>query len=290
MPPSPDFPVSRPLHLLLLAAIALVVTAPPAATAATVGPDPTPALLDGRGPFTVTRALVPDRSTPGFGTATIYRPVAPAGTRFGGVTVVPGFLGPEASIAWLGPRLASHGFVVITIGTRNPTDTPPLRAIQALRALDYLTTESSAASVVDPARLALVGHSAGGGAGFEAAARRPTLKAIVGVTPAQPSTDWRRVRTPALMIAGTKDWFAPPSIFAFPAYRGIPSTVPKMYAATKIDHFAPLAPNRIIGALTIAWLKRFVDEDLRYQSLLCPQLLGGDRMIAGTRSTCGSAF
>ena len=53
----------------------------------------------------------------GFGGGQIYYPTDTTQGTFGAVAVVPGFLMPWESMAWLGPRLASHGFVVIGIQT-----------------------------------------------------------------------------------------------------------------------------------------------------------------------------
>ncbi|HLU95563.1 MAG TPA: alpha/beta hydrolase, partial [Thermobifida alba] len=35
-------------------------------------------------------------------------------------------------------------------------------------------------------------------------------------------------------------------------------------------HFAPNITNKTIGMYSVAWLKRFVDEDTRYTQFLCP--------------------
>ena len=80
----------------------------------------------------------------------------------------------------MGPWLASHGFVVIGIETNSRNDFDTARGTQLLAALDYLTQQSPVRNRVDPNRLAVAGHSMGGGGALSAAIRRPSLKAAVG--------------------------------------------------------------------------------------------------------------
>ena len=51
----------------------------------------------------------------------------PTGT-FGAVAISPGFTAYWSSISWLGPRIASHGFVVIGIETNTTLDQPACAA------------------------------------------------------------------------------------------------------------------------------------------------------------------
>jgi predicted dienelactone hydrolase len=78
------------------------------------GPDPTVSALEAsRGPFTIRTTTVSRLSASGFGGGTIYYPTSPGS--YGAVAVSPGFTAYQSSISWIGERLASHGFVVITI-------------------------------------------------------------------------------------------------------------------------------------------------------------------------------
>jgi dienelactone hydrolase len=86
---------------------------------------------------------------------------------------------------------------------------------QLLAALDYLTGSSSVRTRIDPNRLAVAGHSMGGGGTLEAARTRPSL---------------------------------------------------------------PTARQMV------AWLKRFVDDDTRYDQFICPGPSGSS--IEEYRSTC----
>ena len=97
----------------------------------------------------------------------------PTGT-FGAVAISPGFTATQSSIAWLGPRLASQGFVVITIDTNSVFDQPASRGTQLLAALDYLTQQQLGPH---PHRRRpgwrSPGHSMGGGGTLEAATDPP---------------------------------------------------------------------------------------------------------------------
>src|SRR5947208_2878072 len=76
------------------------------------GPDPTNSSIEAeRGPFAIATEQVGGGN--GFGGGTITYPTDTSQGTFGAIAVSPGFTGPEATIAWYGPRLASQGFVVI---------------------------------------------------------------------------------------------------------------------------------------------------------------------------------
>ena len=238
------------------------------------GPDPTWSSIEARrGPFEVVSTSVPDRSTAGFGSATITYPTSTADGAFGAVAVSPGYLASKSSIAWLGPRLASQGFVVITFNTSSRLDLPAARGDQLLAALDHLTRHSSAAvrARIDPGRLAVVGHSMGGGGTLEAAKDRPWLEATVGLTPWNLDTTWPEVRTPSLIVGAEYDAVAPVGLHALPFYRSLPSATSKAYLELGgAGHFAPTRENTTIGWSTTSWLKLYVDDDARYRQFLCP--------------------
>src|SRR5688572_32296938 len=77
------------------------------------GPDPTVASIEARrGSFAVSDVSVSRLVVTGFGGGTIYYPTSTAEGTFGAVAVAPGYTASQSSMAWLGPRLASQGFVV----------------------------------------------------------------------------------------------------------------------------------------------------------------------------------
>ena len=136
------------------------------------GPAPTVASIEAsRGPFAVSETTV-SSLVGGFGGGTIYYPTSTASGTFGAVAISPGYTGTQATISWLGPRLASQGFVVITIDTNSIFDQPDSRASQLLAALDYVTQQSTVRTRVDATRLGVMGHSMGGGGSLRAASQR----------------------------------------------------------------------------------------------------------------------
>lgn len=280
----------------LLAALAsiIVLAAPGAASAQTAnpyqrGPAPTVASLQAtQGPYATTTTSVADSATPGFGSANITYPTSTADGTFGAVAIAPGFTASESTIAWLRPRLASQGFVVITFNTQSRFDQPPARGDQLLAALDYLTGTSSVRTRVDATRLAVMGHSMGGGGTLEAAKDRPSLDATIGMTPYNTDKTWPEIQTPSLEIGAQNDTVAPPSQHAIPFYNSMPSTLKKAYLELAgASHLAPTSANTPIAANSIAWLKRFVDNDTRYSQFLCPSPSASPTgSISQYRSTC----
>ena len=82
------------------------------------GPAPTTAILEAsRGPFATASQSVSSLSVTGFGGGVIYYPTSTSEGTFGAIAISPGYTAAWSSISWLGPRIASHGFVVIGIET-----------------------------------------------------------------------------------------------------------------------------------------------------------------------------
>ncbi|CAM5707758.1 cutinase OS=Streptomyces microflavus OX=1919 GN=Smic_17810 PE=3 SV=1 [Streptomyces microflavus] len=162
---------------------ALVPGAQAAANPYERGPAPTNASIEAsRGSYATSQTSVSSLAVSGFGGGTIYYPTSTADGTFGAVVISPGFTAYQSSIAWLGPRLASQGFVVFTIDTNTTVDQPDSRGRQLLSALDYLTQRSSVRTRVDATRLGVMGHSMGGGGSLEAAKSRTSLKAAIPLT------------------------------------------------------------------------------------------------------------
>ncbi|MEU6077236.1 alpha/beta hydrolase [Micromonospora sp. NPDC047074] len=275
---------------VLAAAGALV--APSAAVAANPyerGPAPTVALLEAsRGPFATASQSVSSLSVTGFGGGVIYYPTSTAEGTFGAVAISPGYTAAWSSIDWLGPRIASHGFVVIGIETNTRLDQPDSRGRQLLAALDYLTERSSVRSRIDASRLAVSGHSMGGGGSLEAAVARPTLQAAVPLAPWNLDKSWSDVRVPTLIVGGETDSIAPVSSHSEPFYTSIPASSEKAYLELNgASHFFPQTVNTPTARQAVAWLKRFVDDDTRYEQFLCPGPSG--LAIEEYRHTCPSA-
>jgi alpha-beta hydrolase superfamily lysophospholipase len=251
------------------------------------GPDPTVASIEARrGSFAVADVSVSRLVVSGFGGGTIYYPTSTAEGTFGAVAVAPGYTASQSSMAWLGPRLASQGFVVFTIDTNTTSDQPSSRGDQLLRALDYLTERSVVRSRIDADRLAVMGHSMGGGGSLEAAKDRPSLQAAIPLTPWNTDKTWPEVSTPTLIVGAENDSIASVRSHAEPFYQSLPSGADKAYLELRgASHFAPNSDNTTIAKYSLSWLKRFVDDDLRYDQFLCPAP-STSTTISEYRSTC----
>jgi pimeloyl-ACP methyl ester carboxylesterase len=291
-PTIPARPRSRRLLVTAAAALALITGSLTGATGARAagpyerGPNPTVAILEAsRGPFATAQQSVSALSVSGFGGGVVYYPTSTSEGTFGAVAISPGFTASWSTIDWLGPRIASHGFVVIGIETNSVLDQPASRGDQLLAALDYLTRSSSVRSRIDASRLAVAGHSMGGGGSLEASLDRPSLQAAVPLAAWNATKSWSRLRVPTLLIGGENDSVAPVADHSIPFYTSIPAATEKAYLELdNASHLFPLSANAPTGRQMVAWLKRFVDDDTRYDQFICPGPGGG--AVSDYRSTC----
>ncbi|MFF5258219.1 alpha/beta hydrolase family protein [Actinomadura viridis] len=251
------------------------------------GPAPTESSVTAvRGPFATSQTSVSSLGVTGFGGGEIYYPTSTGEGTFGAIAISPGFTAYWSSLSWLGPRLASQGFVVFGIETNTTLDQPDSRGDQLLAALDYLTQRSSVRSRVDATRLAVAGHSMGGGGSLEAAKDRTSLKAAIPIAPWNLDKTWPEVRTPTMIIGGESDSVAPVSSHAIPFYTSLTSAPEKAYLELdNASHFFPQVSNTTMAKYMISWMKRFIDNDTRYDQFLCPAPPSiGD--ISDYRDTC----
>ena len=258
----------RPLALALSGlALGLASTA---SQAQATGPNPSSAFLNASaGPLSVASENV-SSLVRGFGGGTIYYPSASG--RYGLIAISPGFTATESSVAWLGRRLASHGFVAIVINTNSTLDQPRSRATQLMAALNHAATGASSTvrSRVDPNRRAVAGHSMGGGGTLIAAEDNPSLKAAIPLTPWNTSSSFGGVRVPTLIVGADGDSVASVAVHARPFYASLPASTSQAYAELNgASHFAPNTTNTPIGRYSVAWAKRFIDGDTRYSPFLC---------------------
>jgi dienelactone hydrolase len=264
---------TRPLRrLAAIFLLALVIAA-----CDTKGPDPTEQILTASsGPFGVATLAVP--SSAGFGGGTIYYPTNVAGP-FAVIAVSPGFTETASAVANWGPRLASHGFVTIIFNTVNPnSDLPAQRSQQQLQALDYVVAQSNTASspiagLVDGTRRGVMGHSMGGGASLISAQNDPTLLASVGLAPFNFGSSFPNITVPTMIVACQNDNVAAVNTHASPMYNSIPATTRKSYISdTGGNHFcanSPTGGGGEDGRFVVAWFKRMLDSDTRYNPWVC---------------------
>ncbi len=233
------------------------------------GPNPTDASIAVAGPFTVVTQAV--AAGGGFGGGTIYVPQT-AGT-YALIAFCPGFTATQSSIAVMGRRLATHGFVVITINTNATGDFPASRATQLIAALNRVAglTTGIVAGKVDTNRRGVTGHSMGGGGALIAAKNNPSLKGAVGLAPWSSDKSFTNNRVPAQITVGSGDTIAAPGPHSITFYNSIPATTPKLLAVTRgEDHSFPQEnpADQPSSKYQIAWFKRFGDSDTRYTQFL----------------------
>ncbi len=231
------------------------------------GPVPTLAALAKDGPYAVTAQTI---AGSGFGGGTIYVPNT-AG-KYALVAVCPGFVSPQSSMTAVSKRLATHGFVVVTIATNTLLDFPASRASQILAALKatVATTTGAVAGKIDTSRQVASGWSMGGGGTLEAAASTPGLVAAVAWAPWNTSSSkYTKITVPSLILGATGDVIAPVSGHSQKFYDAIPATTPKMLAVLQgSNHFFPNSAKEPYSGTNISWVKRFADGDTRYGQFL----------------------
>ena len=148
-------------------------------------PDRAPAIEAASGPFAISQTNVVPLGVSGFGGGTIYYPTSTSEGTFGAVAIAPGYTATQSSMAWLGPRIASQGFVVFTIDTLTTLDQPDSRGRQLLAALDYLTAaQPCAPGSTRPGSASWVTRWAAA-ARLEAANSRPSLQAADPADPVE---------------------------------------------------------------------------------------------------------
>lgn len=219
------------------------------------------------GPYAISAQSIP---ASGFGKGTVYSPNTPG--KYALVAVCPGFVSAESSITEISKRLATHGFVVVTIGTKTLLDFPSSRASQLLAALKAASavTTGPAAGKIDVTRQVVAGWSMGGGGTLEAAAATPGLKAAVAYAPWNlSSSKYKSIKVPSAIIGGTADTVAPVASHSQPFYNAIPATTPKLLGVIQgADHFFPNKASEPASYTNIAWVKRFADGNTAYADFL----------------------
>ena len=260
----------------------------------TRGPNPTEASLKANsGPFSVSRFSV-SGFLRGFGNSTVYYPTNTTG-KMGAIAVIPGYLSYESSIEWWGPRLASHGFVVMTMNTNTIYDQPDSRANQLSSALDYLISQSNSRTSplynkIDSTRLGAIGWSMGGGGSLKLSTQR-SINAIIPQAPYYAGFNrFNEINTPALILACESDVVAPVAVHASPFYNRLPNSTPKAFLEINNgSHFCANSgypDERLLGMYGIAWMKRFIDFDTRYSQFLCGPNHSADYSISEYRQNC----
>ncbi len=259
-----------------------------------LGPNPTLGYVQAnRGPFSFASSRV-SSSVSGFGGGTIYYPNN-VSQELATIAIAPGFTNTQSAVAWWGPVLASHGFVVITINTNSRFDQPESRGRQLDSALSYLIDQgnrnnSPISGLVDENRLATMGFSMGGGGALRSAARN-RLSASVPLAPWNiGGNDFDDIGVPTMIMACENDGTAPVGIHASPFYNRIPGSADK--ALMEINNGPHNCANgnngnnATLSTYGVSWMKRFLDKDSRFSQFLCGPNHEANGQISDYRDTC----
>jgi len=182
---------------------------------------------------------------------------------------------PAVYEAWLA-LLASWGLVVVSPQTALEGPLDPLAADLGA-ALDAALLASGAstgplAGLVDGERLALAGHSLGGGAAVVAAAARPDLDAVVALSPwdappelaaVPPSVAAASLQAPLLVVVGSEDTITPPADDAGPIYEAAQSVarLRELVVVPGAGHAGPQVLFDVAADAGVAFLRAcLIDE------------------------------
>ncbi len=234
------------------------------------GQDPTAANITANGSFTVAQVSIPSSGL-GFGGGVAYYPNARAGL-FPVIAIAPGFSERWSQISWIGPRLASWGFVVVGIDTVTVFDSPTSRGAQLLAALNWAVNISPAEvrDRADGSRRGVSGHSMGGGGTLEALAADSSgqVKAGVALTPWNTDKTWSRVTEPVMIVGGENDTVAPVVTHSIPFYNSLSGS--KSYVELNGEgHLFSLSPEPTTSRALVSWFKRWLSNDTRFTPFTC---------------------
>lgn len=278
--------VAQPLNWLKHLALGLALTAAASHALADSpyqkGPAPTVASLEAIGPLATAKTTLPTSADYGNGT-TVYYPTNRSVGSYGLLVLCPGFVSTAGLYSGIAQRIASHGFVVTVVATKSLLDQPKPRGAQMIAVMNAVLAQNQVQAVpyagqIDPQRVAFSGHSAGGSGTFYAAATNPQLKALVGLMPGEPGTNFTPfagIRIPTLILTAENDSLA--NSWARPYFQGLDPSLPAaQIEMAGMGHLSlwttssQTSQGRIAKYVT-AWIKRFVDEDTRYTSFVSTQ-------------------
>jgi hypothetical protein len=269
---SPRRPRAARLVATLVGSLALfagsIVAASPAA-ADEIGQAPTASNITGNGSFSVSSSGI-SSFVSGFGGGTVYYPTATG--RYPVIAISPGFTARWSSISWMGPRLASWGFVVVGIETNSLYDQPSSRGSQLLAALNWAVNSASSTvrSRVDGSRRGVAGHSMGGGGTLEALSSDSTglVKAGVPIAPWNSDKTWGEVNEAVLIVGGESDSIASVGSHSIPFYNSLGGS--KTYVElNNASHFFPQTTEPNTSRALVSWFKRWLNNDQRFTPFTC---------------------
>lgn len=230
------------------------------------------------------RSYTPELDVGEFSAATIFYPLTLSfDAPMGGVVLVPGFRGSQDNYDWWGPALASLGYAVMIIDTNTPTDGLEARKNALIAGVDFLKRQNTnGASPLNgkfnTERVAIMGHSMGGGAAVAAAAELGDgIRAVLPLAlycceaGASFSGDYGDLTTPTLVIASAADTVAPPTEHARLIYDSVGAEAKMYIEFAEGDHMfvANGGPDlATVGKFALAFLKLHLDGNLNVAGFL----------------------
>jgi predicted dienelactone hydrolase len=200
----------------------------------------------------------------------------------------PGLTASNTDYEIWGRVLSSHGIVALLMQPTSTGDWNTERAEDLKAALGVVKTLNMSGTLmgkIDVDNIGFMGHSMGGGGTLELAARMPTLQAAVPLQPWDIGQNFSGIRVPTMIIGAQADFIAPVAGHSEPFYEQVPATTEKAYLEVAgADHLIGLLGNPTQARYSVAWLKRYVDDDTRYDQFICPPPSGPT--ISEYRNTC----
>jgi hypothetical protein len=201
-------------------------------------------------------------------TGNVYYPTN-AEPPFAGFAVCGGFTNTGILMQGWGPFYASWGIVTVITWTEG-ADQPSTRGRKLLASIDELMelNENSASPIFGMMsdRYGISGYSMGGGGTTMGTRDRPSLKSGIGLAPWSPVSG---MTVPTLFLQGDADFVAgasPPRTAS-----GTPSL---QVIFSLYSHFNWFGPDNITGHYALAWNKRYLEGDERWDPWLQVQLTG----------------
>ncbi len=229
------------------------------------------------------RTYDPEPAEEAFSAATIFYPLTLSfAPPFGAAVLMPGYTGTQENYDWWGPLLASLGIAVMIVDTNTPQDSLAQRRDALVAAVDFLRRENSDATSpiegkIDTSKLAILGHSLGGGAILHAASTLgDQIQAAIPLLPyccelgQSFDGDFADLTVPTMIVATATDTIAPPAEHAALLYNAIADGTDRAYVefATGTHNLPTNAGEDLasLGHFAIAWLKLHLDGDQRFAS------------------------
>jgi dienelactone hydrolase len=238
------------------------------ASADEIGQAPTATNITGNGSFAVSSSSISSLST-SFGGGTVYYPTATG--RYPVIAISPGYTATWSSISWIGPRLASWGFVVVGINTANRFSlSPDSRGTQLVAALNWAVGSSPSAvqARADGSRRGVAGHSMGGGGTLAALSQSSNIRAGVPFAPWHTDKTWSEINEPVLIVGGEGDTVANEDQHAITFYNSVVGA--KTYVEVNNGgHFFPQSTNATLSRALVTHFKRWLNQDARFVPFSC---------------------